>query len=148
MTGSARTVKSDPNQTYHSVDGSSSAPQNTSGFLNNHNRATAATKFVAVSSDKPDTMLAERICNATTFVQSLTQNIVQIHVYGDTEIRLGDVIKCNFPSATSAENDSGTSRLDSGNYLVTKIRHMVINSDRPQHTMALELVKGNLLESA
>lgn len=148
MTGSVRKVKSDPQQQFKTADGSASAPLNTSGFIGNHSKTTAATRFVTVSSDRPDTQLAERISQSATFTQAITQNIVQVHVYGDTEIKLGDVIKCSFPSASGSDDDKGVSRLDSGNYLVAKIRHMIINGDRPSHSMALELIKGNLTESA
>lgn len=148
LTGAVRKIKSDPQQQYEFADGKSGAPMNTSGFIRNHASSTARTKFVPISSDKPSTQRPEKISMQASFVQSITQNIVQIHIYGDTQLNLGDVIKCNFPSATTIDNDSGVSRLDSGNYMISKIRHIILNTDRPQHTIALELIKGNLSESA
>lgn len=122
-------------------------PMNTAGFINNHKKDTAKTKFIVMSSDKPQLKLPEKLSILQAYAQKITQNIVQIHIYGDSDITIGDMIKCTFPSATSAENDKGKSRLDSGNYLVTKVRHMITNGDRPQHTMALELIKGSLTEA-
>ncbi len=125
-----------------------SASTNSSNFNRVHGKSTAVRKFVPVSSDKPSTQRPERIAIAAAYAQTITQNITQIHIYGDTEIRVGDVISCSFPSATDAANDTGRSRLDSGNYLVTKVRHMILNTDRPQHTISLELVKGSFEETA
>lgn len=124
------------------------ASMNTSGFNRNHGKKPAKKKFVPVSADKPDTNRPEKISIAAAYAQTITQNIVQIHIYGDSEIRVGDVIKCSFPSGASADNDKGQSRLDSGSYLVAKVRHMILNTDRPQHTISLELIKGSFEENA
>ena len=125
----------------------SAQPMNTSGFIDNHKDTTAKTKFIVMSSDKPQLKLPEKLSILQAYAQKITQNIVQIHIYGDSDITVGDMIKCRFPSTDSGKDNKGVSRLDSGNYLVTKVRHMIINSDRPQHTMALELVKGSLTEA-
>lgn len=126
----------------------SASPMNTASFINNHKNTTAKTKFVVMSSDKPQLKLPEKLSILQAYAQKVTQNIVQIHIYGDSDITVGDMIKCTFPSADSSDSKKGVSRLDSGNYLVAKVRHMIINSDRPQHTMALELIKGSLTEAA
>lgn len=123
------------------------APMNTATFNNNHSKSTAKTKFVVMTSDKPQLKLPEKLSILQAYAQKVTQNIVQIHIYGDSDITVGDMIKCKFPSATSSDSDKGISRLDSGNYLVAKVRHMITNGDRPQHTMALELIKGSLTEA-
>jgi len=125
-----------------------SAPMNTQAFTNNHKRTTAKTKFIVTTSDKPQLKLPEKLSILQAYAQKVSQNIVLIHIYGDSDITVGDMIKCSFPSATTANNDKGISRLDSGNYLVAKVRHMITNGDRPQHTMALELIKGSLTEVA
>lgn len=117
---------------------------NSTSFTINHGKNTAITKIIPVSADKPVTQLAEKMSILQAYAQKISQNIVQIHIYGDSEITVGDVIKCSFPSSTSNSEDKPNARLDSGNYLVAKVKHMIINSDRPQHTMSLELIKGSL----
>jgi len=125
----------------------SAQPMNTSSFINNHKESTAKTKFVVMTSDKPQLQLPEKLSILQAYAQKITQNIVQIHIYGDSDIVAGDMIKCQFPSTESSDKTKGVSRLDSGNYLVAKVRHMITNGDRPQHTMALELIKGSLTEA-
>ena len=124
------------------------ASTNSSNFNRLHGKTTAVRKFVPISSDKPNTQRPERIAIAAAYAQTITQNIVQIHIYGDSEIRVGDVITCTFPAAISADDTQSVARLDSGSYLVTKVRHMILNTDRPQHTISLELIKGNFVENS
>jgi hypothetical protein len=107
-----------------------------------------AFNFLPIMSNRSKTPLAEAMASRQAFMSQLIQNITQIHIYGDSEITVGDVIKCSFPSAAGFDDETGVSRLDSGNYLVTYVRHMIINGDRGTHTMSLELVKNNLLETS
>lgn len=123
------------------------AGQNTTGFIREHGKTTAVKNIRPVLADKPDTQLVEKLAIQRGFANKITQNIVQIYIYGDSDIRIGDTIKCTFPAAVDAANNKGASRLDSGNYLVSKVRHIVTNSDRPQHMIALELIKGGLTET-
>lgn len=132
---------------FKTADGTS-ASLNSSNFARKHGKTTAKTRVIPVSADKPTTQLAEKLTTTTAYATKISQNIVQVHIYGDSDLAIGDVIECSFPSATSNSNDSPVARLDSGNYLIAKIKHMVLNSDRPQHTMSLELIKGGLKETA
>lgn len=139
------TYKDDGRANFKNMD-NNGAPTNTSGFIRKHGETTAVRKIVPISSDLPSTQRPEMVSLLTAFTQNVSQNITRVHVYGDSEIRIGDVIKCSLPAAMSADN-SGLSRLETGNYLVAKVRHMIINTDRPQHTLALELIKGNFTEN-
>lgn len=126
---------------------STSAGLHTTGFVKKHGQSTTVTKVVPFRSDKPETQLSEKLSILQAYAQKITQNIVQVHVYGDSDITVGQMIQCQFPSGVDADDQSGLSRLDSGNYLVSKARHMITMGDRPQYSMALELIKGDLQES-
>lgn len=123
---------------------SSSVNTNTSGFTKKHGMSTSVTKFIPVRSDKPKVFLQEKISNLQAYTHKISQNITLIQVYGDNSITVGDMIECRLPSGIDSAKDRGTSRLLTGNYLVSKVRHSIINGDRPQHTMSLELIKGDL----
>jgi hypothetical protein len=56
------------------------------------------------------------------------------------------MIECRLPSGVDTTTDDGMSRLDSGSYLVAKVRHIILNGDRPQYTQALELIKNDIQE--
>lgn len=101
---------------------------------------------VPTTSESGDSGTAAMMAVRRAYTQKLVDNIVQIYVYGDTDVTVGDVIHCSFPKAVGTTEDSKTTRFDSGNYLVTKVRHMIVLGDRPGHTMSLELIKGSILD--
>ena len=121
---------------------------NSSTFDRLHGKVTAKTKLVPYSSDKAESFLPEKLNFLQAFTQKISQNLVQIEIYGDTDLTVGDIITCNLPAATGQTGPTENARLDSGNYLISKLRHMVINGDRPQHIISMELIKGSFLESA
>jgi hypothetical protein len=125
---------------------STAVGQNTTNFTKNHGRTTSVTKVVPIRTDKPPVQVTEKLSILQAYAQKITQNIVLIHIYGDSDINAGDMIECRFPTGIDSEKDKGVSRLDSGSYLVSKVRHIILNGDRPQYTMALELIKGDLQE--
>lgn len=126
-----------------SPTGTSSKPTT---FTKNHGRTTTVTKIIPVRSDKLAGEIAEKISRTQAYAQKISQNIVQIHIYGDSDISVGDVIRCRFPSGADDKDGQGTSRFTSGYYLVSKLRHIVLNTDRPQYTQALELIKSDIEE--
>jgi hypothetical protein len=75
--------------------------------------------------------------------------VTHITIYGDTAITTGDVIKCQFPEPsgitrgeTSPINED--SAMTSGNYIVTKCRHVLTFNEKAQYMQALELVKDGI----
>jgi hypothetical protein len=132
---------------FKSADSSTTIGQNSANFRRVHGQSTTNTKYIPVNSEQPVTpLIAEKLTLLQGFMQKLM--ISNILIYGDSEIVAGDTIKCSFPSASAADNDRGVSRLDSGNYLISGLRHIITNGDRPGHTMALELVKTGFTEVA
>jgi hypothetical protein len=125
---------------------SSGASGKTTSFTSNHGRSTTVATVFPMRSDKPEIDMAGKMAKVRAFAQKLSQNIIQIHIYGDSTINIGDMIECRLPAGSDAKSIAGESRLDSGNYLVAKVRHIVLNSDRPQYTQALELIKTDLQE--
>lgn len=115
-------------------------------FIRQYERNSIVNMLVAVNNEiRPNTNIAEVLVKRNAFLQRLQQIEAQIFIYGDTSLAVGDVIECTFPSSSDAENDSGESRLDSGNYLITHLRHMILNTDRPQHVIACNLMKAGML---
>lgn len=125
---------------YSSAD---AAGQNTSGFDRRHGNNTSVNLFVPTSG-KLESFLAEKLAYLRIFTSKVTQNIVQIHVYGDSDITVGDVITCKLPLAVGTTGETEETKLSSGNYLVSKLRHMIVISDRPQHTISMELIRASL----
>lgn len=102
--------------------------------------------LIAVNNEvRPNNKIADVLVKRNAFLRKLQQIEAQIFIYGDTNLAVGDVIECSFPSSADTEDDSGRSRLDSGNYLITHLRHIISNTDRPQHVIACNLMKAGML---
>lgn len=115
-------------------------------FIRQYERNSITNMLIAVNYEmRPNSKIAEVLVKRNAFLQRLQQIEAQIFIYGDTNLAVGDVIECSFPSSADAEDDKGESRLDSGNYLITHLRHMIINTDRPQHVIACNLMKAGML---
>jgi hypothetical protein len=134
--------------TLKTASGKDKASLNSSTYTNTQGKTTAATRLVPISSANPKTQYPEALSIGIAEALKVDQNKIQIYIYGDTDIDIGDMIICHLPAATSIDNGKTKARLNTGNYLVAKIRHIILNSDRPQHTMALELIKGDFEDNA
>lgn len=110
-------------------------------------RSTAVTEVIPFRSEVNSTDEdAEAIAKRRAFTQQMAQNITHVTIYGDTNITVGDVVKCNITEAKDSTSPSNLDRFSSGNYLVTKIKHSIQVSDRSIHVMSMELVKGSIIE--
>lgn len=115
-------------------------------FIQQYERNSLTNMLIAVNNEiRPNNKIAEVLVKRNAFLQKLQQIEAQIFIYGDTNLAVGDVIECSFPSSADTGDDSGKSRLDSGNYLITHLRHMILNTDRPQHVIACNLMKAGML---
>jgi hypothetical protein len=70
---------------------------------------------------------------------------VTIRVYGDTDIRVGDVVKLQIPQITGADNPK-QQEVFSENYIIYEMKHILNQQDNHafQHYMVLDLRKPNM----
>jgi hypothetical protein len=111
-------------------------------FDNLYGRETTSVEFIPISTDTMPKNFGEYVANRSMFANKLEQDTIHILVYGDTELVVGDVIKCNFPNISANNKDQTKTQIESGNYLVTSLRHMILNTDRPQHSISMELKRN------
>ena len=96
------------------------------------------------STNIPDRLAPEVIINRQNFLSNLLRHMKHMYIYGDNTIRIGNMISVNFVIPVDLENRDGPMRRVSGQYMVGKIRHMILNDDRPKYTMALEIFKSGV----
>lgn len=131
---------------FKSSSETSSSGQSTS-FVRQHGKNSSVVRLIPTNSDRSASDLADKITKSQAYAQKLAQNITQIHIFGDSEIALGDVINVKLPSGIDVTSGKDQiSRLDSGTYTVAKIRQIILLGDRPQYTQALELIKHDIQE--
>jgi hypothetical protein len=92
---------------------------------------------------------AEKFNHMPYYMAHFLTVIMQITIYGDSTITAGDVIKCQLPEAsglTKGEKNpiNEDSAITSGNYMVTKCRHMLTFNEKAEYAQALELVKDGI----
>lgn len=119
---------------------------NKTAFDQSYGKMTKNIEFVPIASDVTDKNLAEYRAKRKGFAHFLEQDVMQILVYGDTELTVGNVIKCTIVNPTSFESNKDKPAAKSGLYLITSLRHMILNSDRPQHMISMELRRNKPLE--
>jgi len=92
---------------------------------------------------------AEKFNHMPYYMAHFLTVIIQITIYGDSTITVGDVIKCQFPEAsglTKGEKNpiNEDSAMTTGNYMVTKCRHMLTFNEKAEYAQGLELVKDGI----
>lgn len=135
------------NDGFEMADGAGQPGLNSASFISKRNKKPAKTFLVPFSSDKNDTQTPEKIAIVQSFAELISSDLVRIHIYGDTALKAGDVIHCNFPEPTGLTKEPKLNRLHSGKYLISSLRHMITLGDKYQHSISCELIKGNYLES-
>jgi hypothetical protein len=118
-------------------------PLNTNKFEQEYGQAASLSMLVPYSSHLPETYIAESLGLKNSFVTKISQNIYHAYVNGDTVLTAGDVITVKVPTIVGT-GEATENRLLAGNYLISKLRHIVINASSAQKTYhcSMELIKG------
>jgi hypothetical protein len=86
------------------------------------------------------------------YISRIGQYEAQMMIYGDTNMSVGDVIECNFPRAMGTEssstdkNQKDSLSKDAAPYLITHLRHIVLNTSRPQHAITCNLMRAETID--
>lgn len=118
----------------------------TSGFKRERERSSGTSTLHIVDTSLPESFITEMLAARASAAAQIAQNITHIETYGDTDITAGDVIMCNFPEFKDDTRQPQLSKLTTGNYMVSKIKHKISTGDRARHLMTVELIKGTVIE--
>lgn len=148
LTGNFKKIEYNNNETQDRFKFGDKNPvsMNTSGFDRKHGKTSSVSNMIPFSSENPANLLPEKTSVLSAFTQKIIQNIIQIYVYGDSEMTVGQGLTLELPKIEGVTRDKQKDEIQSGNYLISKLRHMILNSDRPQHSMSMELIRGSLSE--
>lgn len=102
------------------------------------------TKPLVAFGEKASEQLNEKYSNLPGFAQRIDQNILNISIYGNSNVRIGDGMKITINASTGLTGTTG--RQQENTYVVAKIRHSISVSAHPVYTQALELI-GNSYDS-
>lgn len=99
--------------------------------------------MVPKDSSKPDSFIADTIGLNLAHRNFLKQNRTMIKLYGDSALKVGDIITCNLPEVVGTTGKKGESKLVSGNYFIAALNHHITMEQKFIHRMNVELIKGN-----
>ena len=114
-----------------------SFPENSSTFLNKViSKDDTSNKYTrkfflpkTLDNQLPDTFLDDIYPSRASYFTRLAQNMYQIHTYGDTSVRAGDVIVLNLPKGNARDTNLGDiDPRNSGFFLVGTIKHILTHT--------------------
>ena len=121
--------------------GSSTSSLNSKGFLTKYSSQASKRIFL---SDAFDSDRDEKIGYLRNFLSQIMQSIIRAHVNGDTELTVGDLVELNIPSGDRIDKTNDLDKTKSGNYVVTKLRHMITPGLNTVYSNSFEAIRiGN-----
>lgn len=133
------------------TDPSNVSAVRTNSFMNSYaskpGTANMKTSFIPKSSINGESFREESAGFLQSYINQLMQNVVRVLIYGDAAITAGNIIKLKFPEVKGTTDKKEDSKLSSGNYLVSKIRHSFVVRDKVSYKMSLECLKPSYGES-
>ena len=92
---------------------------------------------------------AEKKNHLPYYMAHFLTTISQITIYGDSTISTGDVIRCQLPEYDGLPRGEENpiredSQMTSGNYIVTKCRHVLTFNEKAEYMQGLEIVKDGI----
>lgn len=107
----------------------------------------AITRMAVKDGLRPEMEHNKNIHYQRPFMERITQYGVRVRVYGDTNLRVGDIVKLNIPQiyGHSGEGKPKKSEIFSENYIVTALKHRCDMSEKNdfQHYIIMECRKPN-----
>lgn len=93
--------------------------------------------------------VAEKRNHVPIYMSHFLHTVAQITIYGDSTITAGDVIHCQLPEYNARTNGEKNpvredSAMTSGNYVVTKCRHVLTFGEKAEYMQGLEIVKDGI----
>lgn len=105
-------------------------------------------RFMLTDTSKPLNTVQDIYSSSKGFISDIISNIMNIEIYGDSTISISDIITLQIPIMQS--DDQRSQELDplvSGNYMVSKIRHMFTFNARIDYKQSLQVLKGSYGQS-
>ena len=126
---------------FMSTDNRSSLPNSNKFFNKFQNNGTSY--FVPKDSSRDPDYVDSTMGYKSSYSMLLNENIVRILIHGDSYLCAGDLIELNLPEVSGTTEKKTKDRMNSGNYLITKLRHILTigNEGKPKHKIALDCLR-------
>jgi hypothetical protein len=129
-------------KTFTATDKKAKLP-NSTAFIEDNSKNTAKTFFVPKDTSKGNDYIDSLLGSKQAFTTLLNQNAVRVLINGDSYLAAGDLVELNLPEVSGTTEKKTKDTLNSGNYLITKLRHMITTEEgnKPKHQIAMDCVR-------
>lgn len=121
------------------TDNKASLP-NSNQFIETHTRSAAKKFFVPKDSSRGTDFIESNMGAKQAYSTLINQNMVRALINGDNYITVGDVIELALPEVSGTTERKTKDRLNSGNYIVSRLRHIITmeEGNKPKHQIAMD----------
>jgi hypothetical protein len=126
-----------------------SEDMNSSLFNQTVTQMPATRKMVVKDGLRPNMEHNENLHFKRAFGDRILQYGLRLRVYGDTDIRVGDVIKVSIPDISGITVEPEQQKIYSENFIITEMKHRLDQKENKnfEHYMILEVRKPNMYSS-
>lgn len=129
-------------KTFTTTESKSKLP-NSPAFLEKYNSRVSKNFFMSKDSSKGVDFVDDFAGSKHSYLQLLGQNSTRVLINGDNYMAAGDLVELNLPEVSGTTEVKTKDRLNSGNYLVTRLRHVITSGQggKPKHQIAMDCVR-------
>jgi hypothetical protein len=103
---------------------------NTDTLIKTADTVTPYIMFAPKDTSKGNDFVTDLLGYRQAFTTMFNQNIVRCMIYGDNYLAVGDMVALNLPDTSGTTEKKVGDKRYSGNYMITKLRHMIYQVDR------------------
>lgn len=101
--------------------------------------------FIATDSSRTNDFIGDVLGHRTSFFSLFNESMIRAEVHGDSQLAAGMMIKLEIPDASGVKQTEKSDPLHSGNYLITRLRHIVFLEERKfKHSITFDCNKLGL----
>ena len=100
--------------------------------------------FVPKDSSRPDDFMDTAVALKNSINVLLNSEVTRVVINGDSGLRVGDIITLRLPETSGLTKKQSTNTLSSGNYLITRLRHMIDISTKNKHRVVFDCTRLGL----
>jgi len=114
---------------------------NTDDFIKQYGEGVPRQFFSIKDTTRPDNFIDTSIAIRNSYTQLLNTDVTRILIHGDSGLKVGDLVNLTFPDPTGTSDRKQPDSMNSGNYLIIRLRHMITQSTRSKHEISFDCVK-------
>lgn len=113
---------------------------NTDDFIKEFGSGTPKNFISSKNTLMPDTLVDTTLALRGSILTLINSNVTRVLIHGDSGLKVGDMITLELPTASGLTGKRADDKKFTGNYLVTRLRHMITPSTKSKHQIVLDCI--------